>query len=631
MPTNTPTDSPRKSRQAWQNNSLSESGVFVESDFLSDVSENNACTQTDFEDESAVTHAARDLCNELQKLQCTDSTGKSRVLNLPAGSPNTSKYSPNLSEQKQLVYYKDRLALLESKVLIYESSGDLQNKRLADRLQREILLEKQLKELRDRVEFLESENLTLEEEKCEFEEAENDTRLRLQRLEVELEILSQRNVELEMSREALSAKYKDCRSECLILREDLDVSETQIRHIEEDKQKAKENLEILHNLLPLIVAYYITVAYSHWANNRTNENPYQSDTSRKTYQIEFCENIENKMGNIMPMVTDRVNDVLPAFSGNHFDSASPIANFNCENQFYRNETPEVPNCVCQYLKEEVKCLRSQIKDLNSRHYEAMESADTHWVELERQYKDREEAYRAKECCLKAKIQKLQDCLRDDARAANEKICQLEEAESELKNCLVRVSKEHRDLLDDNEFMRCEYERLKEQLDALKAQQKPTLDQLEQEKRRNKTLNDEVSFMRKLQAETECRNLAEMESLQGQLFELKKEFLHIEVTNSELKEEVATLEQQIVKLQHIEKDLEDKTRVLQDEVKSKEEMVQKLEKRLERSEGYSLAQELSGSPSKRFKREDVKDLKTASTGLGNALRNFKVILFLLIYT
>ncbi|XP_028893533.2 putative leucine-rich repeat-containing protein DDB_G0290503 isoform X2 [Zeugodacus cucurbitae] len=622
VPTNTPTDSPRKSRQAWQSNSLSESGVFVESDFLSDVSENNVCTQTDFEDESAVTHAARDLCNELQKLQCTDSTRKSGVANLPARSPNTSQYSPNLSEQKQLQYYKERLALLESKVLIYESSGDLQNKRLADRLQREILLEKELKELRDRVEFLESENLTLEEEKCEFEEAENDTRLRLQRLEVELEILSQRNVELEMSREALSAKYKDCRSECLILREDLGVSETQIRHIEEDKQKAKENLEILHNLLPLIVAYYTTVAYSHWTNNSTNENPYPTDTSNKTYSIEFCETLENKMGNVMPMVTDRVNDVLPAFSGNHFDRASPIANFNCENQFYRNETPEVPNCVCQYLKEEVKCLRNQIKDLNSRHYEAMESADTHWVELERQYKDREEAYRAKECCLKAKIQKLQDCLRDDARAANEKICQLEEAESDLKNCLVRVSKEHRDLLDDNEFMRCEYERLKEQLDALKAQQKPTLDQLEQEKKRNKTLNDEVNFMRKLQAETECRNLAEMESLQGQLFELKKEFLHIEVTNSELKEEVATLEQQVIKLQHSEKDLEDKTRVLQDEVKSKEEMVQKLEKRLERSEGYSLAQELSGSPSKRFKREDVKDLKTASTGLGNALRNFK---------
>ncbi|XP_036233259.2 putative leucine-rich repeat-containing protein DDB_G0290503 isoform X2 [Bactrocera oleae] len=622
VPTNTPTDSPRKSRQSWQSNSLSESGVFVESDFLSDVSENNVCTQTDFEDESGVTHAARDLCNELQKLQCTDLTRKSGVLNLPARSPNTSQYSPNLSEQKQLQYYKDRLALLESKVLIYESSGDLQNKRLADRLQREILLEKELKELRDRVEFLESENLTLEEEKCEFEEAENDTRLRLQRLEVELEILSQRNVELEMSREALSAKYKDCRSECLILREDLGVSETQIRHIEEDKQKAKENLEILHSLIPLIVAYYTTVAYSHWTNNHTNENPYQPGISRKTYKIELCEDIDNKMGNVMPMVTDRVNDVLPAFSGNHFDHASPIANFNCENQTYRNETPEVPNCVCQYLKEEVKCLRNQIKDLNSRHYEAMESADTHWVELERQYKDREEAYRAKECCLKAKIQKLQDCLRDDARAANEKICQLEDAESELKNCLVRVSKEHRDLLDDNEFMRCEYERLKEQLDALKAQQKPTLDQLEQEKKRNKTLNDELSFMRKLQAETECRNLAEMESLQGQLFELKKEFLHIEVTNSELKEEVATLEQQIIKLQHNEKDLEDKTRVLQDEVKSKEEMVQKLEKRLERSEGYSLAQELSGSPSKRFKREDVKDLKTASTGLGNALRNFK---------
>ncbi|XP_053958765.1 putative leucine-rich repeat-containing protein DDB_G0290503 isoform X1 [Anastrepha ludens] len=615
VPTNTPTDSPRKSRQAWQSNSLSESGVFVESDFLSDVSENNVCTQTDFEDES-VAHAARDFCNELQKLQHTDPThkvGATKVL---------AQLSQSLSEQKRLQYYKERVALLENKVLVYESSGDLQTKRLADRLQREILLEKELKELRDRVEFLESENLTLEEEKCEFEEAENDTRLRLQRLEVELEILSQRNVELEMSREALSAKYKDCRSECLILRDDLNATETQIRHLEEDKQKAKENLEILHNLLPLLLTYHTTVAFTQWAS--TNSNEYiQPETPKKTHESHSLgKNIETKMGNVPPMVSDRVNDMLPAFAGNQFDRASRMTHFNCDNQFYNNETPEVSSCVCQYLKEEVESLRNQIRDLNSRHYEAMESADCHWVELERQYKDREEAFRAKECCLKSKIQKLQDCLRDDARAANEKICQLEDAERDLKNCLVRVSKEHRDLLDDHELINTEFERVKEQLDALKAQQKPTIDQLEQEKKLNKTLSDELSFMRKLQQETESRNLAEMEALQAQLFELKKEFLHIEVTNSELKEEVATLEQQIAKLQTTEKEFEDKIRVLQDEVKSKEEMVQKLEKRLERSEGYSLAQELSGSPSKRFKREDVKDLKTASSALGNALRNFK---------
>ncbi|XP_036322340.1 restin homolog isoform X2 [Rhagoletis pomonella] len=616
VPTNTPTDSPRKSRQAWLSNSLSESGVFVESDFLSDVSENNACTQTDFEEES-IAYAARDFCNELQKLQRTDPTHKVGATKVPA------QLSPNLSDQKRLQYYKDRVALLENKVLIYESSGDLQTKRLADRLQREILLEKELKELRDRVEFLESENLTLEEEKCEFEEAENDTRLRLQRLEVELEILSQRNVELEMSREALSAKYKDCRSECLILRDDLAVTETQIRHLEEDKQIAKENLEILHSLLPLLLTYYTTITFTQWANTNSSDCTSRPGTPRKTNETQsLAKNPDTEMGNVMPIVSEQVNDVLPAFSGNQFVRATPMPNFNCEDQFYRNESPEVSNCVCQYLKEEVKCLRSQIKDLNSRHYEAMESADCHWVELERQYKDREEAYRAKECCLKSKIQKLQDCLRDDARAANEKICQLEEAERDLKNCLVRVSKEHRDLTDDHESISAEYERVREQLDALKEQQKPTIDQLEQEKKRNKTLNDELSFMRKLQQETESRNLTEVEALQGQLFELKKEFLHIEVTNSELKEEVATLEQQIVKLQNTEKECEDKIRVLQDEVKSKEEMVQKLEKRLERSEGYSLAQELSGSPSKRFKREDVKDLKSASTGLGNALRNFK---------
>ncbi|XP_067644535.1 putative leucine-rich repeat-containing protein DDB_G0290503 isoform X2 [Eurosta solidaginis] len=626
VPTNTPTESPRKSRQSWQSNSFSESGVFVESDFLSDGGESNACTQTDFEEES-VAQVARDFCNELQKLQRNDHTYKVGASNRVSASytPSSAQYSPNLGEQKRLQYYKERLALLESKVLIYESSGDLQTKRLADRLQREILLEKELKELRDRVEFLETENLKLEEEKCEFEEAENDTRLRLQRLEVELEILSQRNLELEMSREALSAKYKECRSECLNLRDDLAASEQQIRHIDEDKQKAKENLEIFHSLLPLLLTYHTTQSLTQLAHNTNySKNTIQIVTPRKRENVQqkhCADNVaeSSKMGNVVP-ITEHMDDAMPgcAGGGNQYNRAT----YNCAAQFCNNEATEMSTCMCQYLKEEVKCLRNQIKDLNSRHYEAMESADTHWVELERQYKDREEAYRAKECSLKSKIQKLQDCLRDDARAANEKICQLEEAECDLKNCLVRVSKEHRDLMDEHEFLNCEYERVKEQLDSLIQQQKPTVDQLEQEKKRNKVLTDEVSFMRKLQQETETCNLAEMESLQGQLFELKKEFLHIEVTNSELKEEVVTLEQQIEKLQSNEKECEDKIRVLQDEVKSKEEMVLKLEKRLERSEGYSLAQELSGSPSKRFKREDVRDLKTASVGLGNALRNFK---------
>jgi pyridoxal/pyridoxine/pyridoxamine kinase len=66
-------------------------------------------------------------------------------------------------------------------VRIYESSGDQQSRLLADRLQREISLSAQVKQLSAKVQQLIAENRCLGEEKCEMEEAENDTRLRCQK------------------------------------------------------------------------------------------------------------------------------------------------------------------------------------------------------------------------------------------------------------------------------------------------------------------------------------------------------------------------------------------------------------------------------------------------------------------
>ena len=581
-PHNTPTDSPRKARcQPWQTNSLSESGVFVESDFFSDISENNVCTQTDFEDSVNSIYSPHHV-----------------FANTPTKKvPVQKQNSSNLTDQKRLQYYKDRVEVLEGKILIYESCGDKQAKHLAERLQREILLEKEVNELRDRVEILESENSILEEEKCEFEEAENDTRLRLQRLEVELEILSQRNVELEMSREALSAKYKDCHSECSILRDDLATTETQIRHLEEDKQKAKERLEFLHSTLPLLLIF----------------NTYCT--------LEQVQSQEYNIGNVNIVTTEDMGN-----QGSNMTMVDSPKRFHAGAEKAAAKSPESCDCherELHYLKEEVKCLRHQIKELNSRHYAAMESADSHWVDLEREYKEREEQFRAKEICLKQKIQKLQDCLREDARSANEKICQLEEAEQGLKTCLVRVSKEHQKLQEDHQLMVAEFERFKEQHTEMLDQQKPLSEALEAEKKRSKGLIDELTFMRKLQQETENQAKKEYEAVRDQMFDLKKDFLHIEVTNGELREEVATLEMQIQGLEAALKESQEKIRCLTDEIRTKDEICQKFEKRLERSEGYSLADELGDTPSKRFKREEIKDLKTASKGLGQALRHMEV--------
>uniref|UniRef100_A0A1B0CDP7 Janus kinase and microtubule-interacting protein C-terminal domain-containing protein n=1 Tax=Lutzomyia longipalpis TaxID=7200 RepID=A0A1B0CDP7_LUTLO len=176
-PPNTPETCGKRGKNL-STSTLQESGVF-DTDPSDAVTQS---TQTSPEDFPVYEARSGDLTAEIQKLnkfrerieECVTAK-KSSVVNL---------LSP---EQKRLQYYKERLELLENKILVYESSGDLQVRRLAERLQREIHLEALVKQLSGKLEELEKENRIIDEERCEFEEAENDTRLRLQRLEVEFE------------------------------------------------------------------------------------------------------------------------------------------------------------------------------------------------------------------------------------------------------------------------------------------------------------------------------------------------------------------------------------------------------------------------------------------------------------
>ncbi|EDW96574.2 intracellular protein transport protein USO1 isoform X2 [Drosophila yakuba] len=530
-PTAPPTPSKRHCSQvsSWQSSSLSESGVFVECDLPSN----------------------------------------------PVAHPH-------------LQFYQERLEQLEGKLLIYESSGETQARHLAQRLQRELQLEKDLKELADRVELLIEQNALLEEAKCEFEEAENDTRLHLQRNEVELEIIRQRNVELEFGKEALGAKYQDCRAEVLILREDLAAAETQLEHLQAERKQARKELQDLRRSLPLLLIFRLLSLA--------------------------------KMGNEMstPEASPRLSSGYTSSMHQDRDSSAKIqtAEFGLGQAGF-TDSGEGREIV--YLREEVKSLRGQLKELNARHYEAMETADSHWVDLEQQYKEREEAHQAKEASLKQKIAQLQDCLREDSRAATEKIQQLEEGELALKTCLVRMTKEHRDLLTENRTLQCSLESLMAKMDVEAENKMPLTEALENERRKSQALMDDLTFAKKVQQNTEDQLRQETDALRTQIFNIKKEYLHIEVTNSELKEEVGTLENKIRQMENQMKDSEERARCLEDELRTKDEQCQLLERKLGViPEGYSLADELHDSPAKRAKKDEVPNLQAASQGLGVAL-------------
>ena len=104
----------------------------------------------------------RKKMEEFTKVRCQ--TSKQEFLNLLN------------KEQRHMKYYQERTQLLENKVAVYESSGNLQIKLLAERLQREIQLEATVKLLSQKLEKLEHEHLDLEEANCELEEIENYSR-----------------------------------------------------------------------------------------------------------------------------------------------------------------------------------------------------------------------------------------------------------------------------------------------------------------------------------------------------------------------------------------------------------------------------------------------------------------------
>lgn len=575
------TPSKRACHSSWQNTSLSESGVFVECDLLS--------THTDTETETE---------------------------RLPQSLPSSPSHPHS---HPHIQYYQERLVQLEGKLLVYESSGETQAKHLAERLQRELQLNKQVKELIERVELLVEQNALLDEAKCEFEEAENDTRLHLQQNQEDLEILRQRNVELEFSKDALGAKYRDCRAECLILREDLGAAETQLEHLHSERQRAKQQLENLRRSLPLLLICRLLAL----AKTRAGQTIMGNEQS--SYVDESCLVDHSRLpaGARCPCCVNKE----PAQGGTQRKKEPAQGGPCCANKEQRNKelAQASPNPrEVAYLKEEVKNLRCSLQDLNTRHYEAMETADSHWVELEREYKAREEAYRAKEVSLKQKICKLQECLREDSRAAAEKIQQLEETEQGLKCCLVRITKEHRDLVDRNRCMERESEARSSQEKQALDRLGPLSEELETEKRRSQALIDDLTFTKKLQQSMEEQLQAETDCLRQQIYDLKKELMHIEVTNGELREEVCTLEAKICELEGKLKESLDRACCLEDELRTKDEQIEVMERKFGVCpEGHSLADELFDSPEKRAKLEEIADLESASQGLGCALRDMEV--------
>lgn len=500
---------------------MNESGVF-DGDLTVPVTINQA-TQTNVNDVATVEDPARtgcgnsDLCAEIQKLnkfrkkieECT--TMNSPSLDIGVLSP-LSKL-----DEARLQYYRDRLELLENKVAIYESSGDVQVRKLAARLQNEIQLDSQVKQLKQRIEKLESVNRQLDEERCELEEIENDTRLQLQRLEVDLEMLSQRNSELEMSYETAQAN-----AECL--QESINQSHEHLLAIEAERNDLHLKLELLSAFMPAILLFH---AYK--------MQQFQPKALTEHNQLESVE-ITDRM-----LVTSPVNGVKCFCNKEHI-------------------CPDGEKFMELVRREQE--LTDTITEMNRAYNETLERADNLWAQMEREYKDKLNRSQEDNTLLRSKINQLEKRLKNDAHYAQERIAQLEDEENMLKRRLAKLNRISRDDADKYKLLQSDFQNLTADYEKLKTYvEGPLSEMLEKERKKVRTMEEEMRMASKMYNDLEQLHRTQMNLLKTKLEKCKKDLIAAEMNNSELKEEVVQLEHRIIELNRCRREDEDRIKIL----------------------------------------------------------------------
>lgn len=526
--------SPSKSVNSLSTMSLTESGVF-ESEAIEFI--NHQSTQTYAEDfpVSEKTLLGSDLCAEIQKLNKFRKKIEECVTkcNRPINAKENGVDALSPIEQTRLQYYKERLEQLENKVSIYESTGDVQMKRLADRLQKEIQLEAAVKQLRQHITKLEKENRQLDEERCELEEIENDTRLHLQRLEVDLEILSQRNVELEMSRDTARANAD-------YLQEELSKLQKRLSSVEKERKEIKNTLELIKNFMPAILLF----------NTLQQQESIASDFT---------------------IVKPQGNGICV-----------------CKKEHVCPDTSKFAELVRREQE-----LTDNIAELNRAYNETLERADNLWAQMEKDYKDKLARTQEDNSLLRSKISQLEKRLKNDAHYAQERISQLEDEENMLKRRLSKLNKISKDELDKYKLLQNDYQHLNAEYEKLKSHVAgPLAENLEKERKKTKVLEEEVALAAKMYEETEQKHKNQLMLVKVKLEKCNQELKRVELSNVELRDEVALLENRILELTKCRREDEEKIKYLMAENKSKEERPIKPVR--VRHNMRNLAQELDGS-------------------------------------
>lgn len=553
---------------------MNESGVF-EGDVLIHQS-----TQTHPEDFPILEKSvlSSDLCAEIQKLNKFRKKIEECVTkcNRPSMDIGVGIMTPmSKLDESRLQYYKDRMELLENKILIYESSDDVQMRHLAARLQKEIQLESIVKQLKQRVEKLETKNQQLDEERCELEEIENDTRLQFQRLEIDMEMLSQRNIELEMSRDTARANI-----ECL--QDNIAKSNERLLVMEDDRNHTQQKLELVIAFMPAILLF------NSWKIHQQHQKELAQQSST-----------------IMEW--------------------NPIARKFLSNDCFCNQEHICPeNDKFRELVQREQELTDNIAELNRAYNETLERADNLWAQMEKDYKDKLNRSQEDNNLLRSKISQLEKRLKNDAHYAQERISQLEDEENVLKRRLAKLNKISRDDADKYKLLQNDYQNLNSEYEKLKSYvDGPLAENLEKERKKSRTMEEEIRCASKMYNDLEQLHKMHMNVLRSKLEKSSKDLLSIEVNNNELKGEVLSLEHRIIELNKCRKVDEEKIRILMNQNRDNEQKPVKPAR--SKHNNRNLAQELGPFTrnNSNFNYTSVYALNSVASKISESIKNFEV--------
>uniref|UniRef100_A0A2S2QJ36 Janus kinase and microtubule-interacting protein C-terminal domain-containing protein n=1 Tax=Sipha flava TaxID=143950 RepID=A0A2S2QJ36_9HEMI len=527
---------------------LQESGIFEEDIYSETVSE---ATQTESPIEKTIDILSTDLTEELRKLSRIREKIEERKVPLV-----DDRFA------KELSFYKEHWRTLKRKVEAYESTEDERLKLLTASIDRESRLSSEVKNLYNTIDKLKEQNRLLEEEKCEFEEAENDTRLRCQKLENKYMTLAEKKntlqselvskaEEIEALRQELSevdAKKCEARKHAASMEALVNKYEQRNFELEESEMETKCKLQILENAWPAVVLWNIwRIVCKHYRK------------PRPTKTVEYKESAK--------MDVDYL-EKLRIMTKERMEMEKRIQDLEFKDNVYQQTLQQADNILAN-VEEGYK---RQIEELNSE-----------LAEKQKKLLDRENRMR------------LSADSRDREPELLDRIHGLETEVRDLVHKLQSKDVEKQSWVRRETQLRNDMEQFVNEVCQIKSENAVLRNQLDCERMKFKDLQKDINFKQSVYAELEEKYNVEAKNYQSTILKLSKQIDEYDVTNGELKEEVETLEAHVKLLRNAltkEKEIKENITVeLNQELSRKQEIIDSMERHMSYNGSKNAAEEL----------------------------------------